>query len=317
MTREILTALRRGGPWLWAALLGGPLAAQQVPDTAFNTTVARPAYSRTHPTVVIDEAHGNFHTALGRYRPLASLLTSDGYRVVRGTGRFTREGLSGVGVLVISNATALDATDDVSGPAFAEQECDVVRDWVRSGGALLFIADHRPYGAAAANLARRFGVDMGNGMVFDTANGNGEKENPTVTLFTRENGLLGNHAVLRGRDPSEEVKRLAAFTGQSLSVPNGAVVLLKLSSTALEAVSPADFEATRGRPVRGRAQGIAMELGEGRVVVMAEAAMFSAQVVTYKDGEKEMAFNMGMNVPGNDDRQFALNVLHWLSRLLP
>ncbi len=24
----------------------------------------------------------------------------------------------------------------------------------------------------------------------------------------------------------------------------------------------------------------------------------------------------GMNVPGNDDRQFALNALHWLSGLL-
>jgi hypothetical protein len=24
---------------------------------------------------------------------------------------------------------------------------------------------------------------------------------------------------------------------------------------------------------------------------------------------------MGMNVPGSDDQQFALNVLHWLSRL--
>jgi hypothetical protein len=25
-------------------------------------------------------------------------------------------------------------------------------------------------------------------------------------------------------------------------------------------------------------------------------------------------FKMGMNAPGNDDRQFALNVLHWLTR---
>jgi hypothetical protein len=25
---------------------------------------------------------------------------------------------------------------------------------------------------------------------------------------------------------------------------------------------------------------------------------------------------MGLNVPGNDDRQFALNVLHWLTRVI-
>ena len=41
---------------------------------------------------------------------------------------------------------------------------------------------------------------------------------------------------------------------------------------------------------------------------MGEAAMFSAQV--YED------FRFGMNTPGNDDRQFALNVMHWLSGAL-
>jgi hypothetical protein len=25
----------------------------------------------------------------------------------------------------------------------------------------------------------------------------------------------------------------------------------------------------------------------------------------------------GMNIPGNDNRQFALNLMHWLSGLLP
>jgi hypothetical protein len=41
--------------------------------------------------------------------------------------------------------------------------------------------------------------------------------------------------------------------------------------------------------------------------------MLSAQMIRYSDG-REMRF--GMNVPGNDNRQFALNVAHWLSRLL-
>jgi hypothetical protein len=58
----------------------------------------------------------------------------------------------------------------------------------------------------------------------------------------------------------------------------------------------------------GRAQGVALELGKGRVVVLAEAAMMTAQVG--QDGHP-----FGMNVPGNDDRQLAVNILHWLSRL--
>ncbi len=41
---------------------------------------------------------------------------------------------------------------------------------------------------------------------------------------------------------------------------------------------------------------------------MGETAMFTAQLA----GPRRAA--MGMNVPGNDDRQFALNVLRWLAR---
>ncbi|HXU07424.1 MAG TPA: DUF4350 domain-containing protein, partial [Blastocatellia bacterium] len=58
------------------------------------------------------------------------------------------------------------------------------------------------------------------------------------------------------------------------------------------------------------AQGIALKFGRGRVVVLAEAAMMSAQVV----GPRKVKF--GMNKPGTDNRQLALNIMHWLSRLM-
>jgi hypothetical protein len=61
----------------------------------------------------------------------------------------------------------------------------------------------------------------------------------------------------------------------------------------------------------GRAQGVAFALGKGRVVVLGEAAMMSAQIAG-PTGEGRM----GMNAPGNQDKQFALNVLHWLTRLI-
>ena len=53
-----------------------------------------------------------------------------------------------------------------------------------------------------------------------------------------------------------------------------------------------------------------MKAGKGRVVIMGEAAMLSAQI----SGPDKMP--MGMNVPGNDDKQLALNIMHWLSGLL-
>ena len=119
--------------------------------------------------MAIDEAHSNFHTATGQYRPFAALLGSDGYRVVAWTREFDTAALDGVGVLVISNARNMTAllAGDISKPAFTEHECDVVRDWVRAGGSLLLIADHAPYGNAADNLAQRFGIAMGKGWAFE------------------------------------------------------------------------------------------------------------------------------------------------------
>jgi len=58
----------------------------------------------------------------------------------------------------------------------------------------------------------------------------------------------------------------------------------------------------------GPLQGAAMTVGRGRVVVLGEAAMLTAQV----DGGQRF----GMNLTGIDNRQFALNVMHWLSRLM-
>ena len=81
--------------------------------------------------------------------------------------------------------------------------------------------------------------------------------------------------------------------------------ILKLADTAV------DLSMDDDKPVSaaGRAQGVAFRLGKGRVVVMGEAAELSAQVIG--SGEK-----FGMNVPGLDNRQMALNIMHWLSGLL-
>jgi hypothetical protein len=63
---------------------------------------------------------------------------------------------------------------------------------------------------------------------------------------------------------------------------------------------------------------IAFNVGRGRVVISGEAGMFTAQVFREKDenGRDKFVGKMGMNVSGNDDRQYVLNVLHWLSGLL-
>jgi hypothetical protein len=303
--------------------LGVSIHAQQIVDPDFKATVEKPAYSGNGPTVAIDEAHSNFHTAGGQYKPFADLVTNDGYRIKASTRKFELGTLDGVDVLVIANANARNFTDS----AFSEAECDVVRDWVRNGGSLLLIADHGPYGNSTANLAARFGIKMGNGWVFEPGPGSVT----TQLTFSRENGLLGQHQVLRGRNPAEEVKTIRTFTGQSLSLPVGAVALMNLSAAAREAPNTNDLDAeeqaqkttgergaagTHSVSVAGRVQGLATQFGKGKLVVLGEAALFSAQVVTLPQGDRQVTFKAGMNVEGNDNRQFALNALHWLSGAL-
>jgi hypothetical protein len=247
-------------------------------------------------------------------------MQSDGF-VVSAAPHFDARSLKGVDILVVANAMGefLDSTagavrKGAMGPAFTQVECDTIRDWVRGGGSLLLIADHVPWGDASAILARQFGVEMGLGIVMDLKHADG---NPTRLVFSVENGLLGEHPIRRGRNAAEEVRKVLAFTGQSLSVPPNAIVLMKISNDATESFDPEDQRKVAagipaGTKLEGRAQGIAMPFGKGRVAVFGEAAMFSAQVATLDS----QSFKVGMNVPGNDDRQFALNVMHWLARLI-
>src|SRR5262245_3842651 len=88
---------------------------QQILDPDFKVTVERPAYQKSGPTVAIDEAHSNFHTAGGQYKPFADLLMNDGYRIVVSTRKFEAGVLNGVDVLVVANANARNFTD----PAFS------------------------------------------------------------------------------------------------------------------------------------------------------------------------------------------------------
>ena len=304
-------------------LAAAPSCAQQVADSTFDARVAKPAYTASHPRVLFDEAHHNFHTTTGRYKPFATLIANDGYHVTANPASLTRPLLDGHDVLVIANAAG-EGWDSDSGlvhPAFMSDECDAVRDWVRAGGALLLIADHAPFGTSAETLAQRFGVSMGKGYTIDSTHADPESRNPSCLVYSRANGLLGDHTITRGRDSTERVARVIAFTGQSLQGPPGSVAFLKLGDHARD-LPLRTFASARSwslalkdtQPAAGRAQGIAFTFGKGRVVVLGEAAMLSAQVVLRPGGG--VAFRMGMNHPGIDNRQLALNIMHWLSGAL-
>lgn len=312
---EAIQTDKKVGSGIFSLTRGGSRPAQQqqqggqVADENFNAKVEHPAYLKNGPKVLFDEAHNNFHTTTGRYKPFADLITNDGYQVTPNRQKFSTELLKGYQILVVSNALGSARMNDsnASNPAFTDEECDAVRDWVKTGGSLLLIADHAPMGSANQILGQRFGIDMSKMFTIDEQNSDREVNNAGFIVYTRESGRLVDHPVTRGRNENERVNKIIAFTGQSLKGPPDSVAFMKLADSAQDTMGGANPTFVSAA---GRAQGIALTLGKGRAIFLGEAAMLSAQVV----GPQRMPF--GMNRPGIDNRQLALNLMHWLAGLL-
>ncbi len=98
-------------------------------DPDYDASVARPTYTTSHPTVLVDAAHHNRHTADTGYRPFAQLIANDGYRVVSNTQPFSAAALAGGDILVVVNASAGAGIENYGSPAFTDEECRAVADW--------------------------------------------------------------------------------------------------------------------------------------------------------------------------------------------
>lgn len=277
-------------------------AVGQRSDPTFDATVAHPAYAAGRgPRVAFDVAHRNWHTPTGRYQPLANLLRGDGYRVGALASAFTAQALDAVDVLIVANA--MGPAGHETRAAFTAGEDSVVVAWVERGGALLLVADHAPFGSAAKDLSARFGVTMYTLFARDDVKHAGWDNERLV--FSRGNGLLADHPITDGHSPLDWVDKVVTFTGQSLSVPPGAQAILRMDADSYDWQS-------RGirHSARGHAQCVALTRGKGRVVVLGEAAVLSAQV-------DPLGNKIGMNRTDNDDRQFALNLVRWLAGYRP
>lgn len=280
---------------------------QQVADTNFNPVIAKPEYPRGKgPVVAIDEGHNNFHTAGGRYLPFSRLLAADGYLVNGYTGEFTESQLKMVRILVIANALNEINIQNWYVPtpsAFTEAETETVRRWVENGGSLFLIADHMPFGRAAAGLASAFGFKFTNGFAMDSAR-------PGNISFSRNDNTLTSCSITNGRDGNETVNKVVTFTGQAMRIPAEATSILNFDkrSTLLETDTAWVFDSTTKRtPINLWSQGAYMKYGKGRVVMFGEAAMFSAQLA----GPNQIRVGMNSDY-AEENYKLLLNIIHWL-----
>jgi len=268
-----------------------------VPDADPNyfPIVRRSVYGRRGPRVLIDESHWNLHKANGRYRPFAQLVARDGYRVSRNKQKLVPPLLTGTDVLVIAgalgfkgslqrfaNLAGLAGKVDFEVNAFESDEIQAVRDWVLGGGSLLLVVDDAPCDEAAREMAAAFEVRMTDWYT----------EDPNPMIRFEPGAGIEDHPITQGRpDFNEQIGSVLTFAGQSLTGPSGSDAILKLSSKAIA---------------------IAFEFGKGRVVAIGSAAALTAHVIR-RDGRD---FRFGINDRQSGNRQFVLNIMHWLSRAL-
>ncbi len=316
----------RGALLLCAVLATASCAPAHTPHThtrssdfSFEPKVEHPAFAASAgPRVVIDESHCNLHTADGLYKPFAELLRRDGFVVGPLKQGFTAAALADVEVLVVANALAernCEKEWDLPTPsAFRADEIAALEAWVEGGGALLLIADHMPFPGAAEDLAHAFGIAFMNGYALRS---NSDRASDRAIRFERSTGILAGHAITAGRSAAEQVDAVVSFTGQGFRPLRGAVVpLLTIPAGVtmrLPQVANVFPETTPSFSAEGLLQGAVLVHGKGRVAVFGEAGMFSAQELT-RDGE---LIRFGMNAPGAEQNaQFVLNVMHWLTGLL-
>ena len=282
-------------------------------DESFDAIVAAPMFSHGGPRVLFDDGHNNFHRSDGRYAPFVTLMRNDGFAVTSNTAPFSAASLEGYDLLVIANADG----PTPGAPAFADAEVDAVAAWVQSGGSLLLIADHSPFGRAADAMAQRFGVQMLDAHVKDEHNSDPSVSSPFFLLYTRGNGLIADHPITNGRSEAERLDRLITFGGQALRILTAGEPLLRLSPDAQivrNLKEPAISEAVGANA----AAAVALTQGQGRVVIIGEAAALTAQVIT---GDTAKTFGVtelriGMSRGDIDNKQLALNIARWLARRL-
>ena len=284
-------------------IFGSHACGQQGADTTFMPPLISKYVHKPGVTIMIDEAHHNFHTATTGYRPFAKLLTRHGHQVEAGIQPFSGAGLKDVGILVIANALNGLNTRNWALPtpsAFSPTEINAVKEWVSEGGALLLIADHMPFAGAARDLAGSFGFVFYNGFAFDSTD-----REKFGDVFRRSDGTLGPVDKLQ----TEDIDSVASFTGQAFDIPSGAISLLNLADHYIILLPQQAWVFDENTPklsASGKSQGALMQYGKGRIAVFGEAAMFTAQIA----GDTKVGMN---SKEGSMNSVLLLAIVKWLN----
>jgi hypothetical protein len=271
-----------------------PALAQQVVDPNADTNVTDPAFAPGKgPVVLVDSGHDEFQTLAKDYAPFGAVLTHDGYVVRDFDASISAASLAGAGILVIVDP--VNPNDPPGRPkyqstsAFSPQEIVTITDWVKNGGALLMIADHPPYAGGLRALASSFGFEI---------EMYAAQKDAKAEFFSFANGGLVDGPLTHG------LPQIQTFYGTAFTAPAAATPLLRFDSTWKMLVTDKPPRPMTPNDLRGAT----LPMGKGRVVLLAEAGAWSAQLL----GAKKRL--MGFDAPGAlGNKRFIRNVVYWLA----
>ncbi|WP_404397702.1 hypothetical protein [Idiomarina loihiensis] len=166
--------------------------------------------SDASPVVIVDEAHNNFLTISGRYKPFEQVLSNNGYKVRSNTKSFTSDRLNRADILVIANALDRNRSDwqPPFGNALDDDEVNNIKEWVSDGGSLLLIADHTPFPKVVENLSLAFGFEFSNGHVGSY-------------VFRSADNTLAEHPITTGTSNHSSREPLIPVSTKALNGQNG------------------------------------------------------------------------------------------------
>ena len=287
-------------------LYGLSAFAQSRPDPSFYFKIATPMFdSAEGPVVSMDEAHNNYHTKSTGLAPLANLLAQDGFLVKSNTQAFTKNSLDSVDILVIVNPiheTNLQSWQLPCPSAFTAEEIDVLVEWIHNGGRLFLSADHMPIGGAVQELMAEFDVKWAN--CFDQS----KRKRWPPAGFSRASQTLLSGPVTDSSSFAHQIDNIGTFTGSAFKSKKLKPFLVFDDSYVLlyPEIAWKFSKKTKRENAKGWFQGAYGQFGKGKIVLMGESAMFTAQL----NGKTEIGMN-SRDVPQN--KLLAINIFRFLA----
>jgi hypothetical protein len=224
---------------------------------------------------------------------------------VRAQKPVTAELLTGATIYVSVNAMYDPMIWDLPArSAFSEEEINILYEWVKKGGSLFLIVDHMPCPGSCHSLARKFGFNLINGFAL--------RKNRAPELFSRSRRNLHPSVITEAQ--GARIDSIRIWGGSAFLPPGNAEIISSLDEQYEIYLPSRNSEVTYPIPPAtpsvsgaGFVNGAILQYEQGRVVVFAESAVFSAQLEGIKSSKR------GMNhSDARQNAQFLLNIIHWL-----